>query len=92
MLLFFIPYFWNFVLVKECRDECASGMQLGIEGECEACPKGMYRSQGVEPACVPCPQGRTTPKLAASTVEECTLPVCPPGTFLWIFDLRDCMQ
>lgn len=64
---------------KECRDECGSGMQLALEGQCEPCPRGTYRTQGVEAACQPCPTGRTTPKLGAATVEECSLPVCTPG-------------
>ncbi|XP_052128948.1 sushi, von Willebrand factor type A, EGF and pentraxin domain-containing protein 1 [Frankliniella occidentalis] len=67
---------------EECRDECSSGMQLAVEGKCEPCPRGTYRTQGVQAACQACPQGRTTPKLGAAAVEECSLPVCPPGTFL----------
>lgn len=67
---------------EECRDECESGMQLGGDGRCEPCPRGTYRSQGVQPACQACPLGRTTPKVGASSVEECSLPVCLPGTYL----------
>ncbi|XP_046990617.1 sushi, von Willebrand factor type A, EGF and pentraxin domain-containing protein 1 [Schistocerca americana] len=67
---------------EECRDECGSGMQLGVEGKCEACPRGTYRTQGVQAACAACPLGRTTPQPGAATVEECSLPVCPPGTHL----------
>lgn len=66
----------------ECRDECSSGQQLGGDGRCEPCPRGTYRSQGVQPACAACPLGRTTPKVGASSVEECSLPVCSPGTYL----------
>uniref|UniRef100_A0A1A9UCN5 Uncharacterized protein n=1 Tax=Glossina austeni TaxID=7395 RepID=A0A1A9UCN5_GLOAU len=67
---------------KECRDECISGLQLGIDGHCEPCPRGTYRSQGVQPSCTACPLGRTTPKVGAKSVEECTLPVCSPGSYL----------
>lgn len=67
------------VSVKECRDECGSGQQLGFDGKCEACPRGTYRTQGIQAACQSCPLGRTTPKSGASTVEECSLPVCTPG-------------
>lgn len=71
------------VSVKECRDECGSGMQLGVDGKCEPCPRGTYRTQGtVQAACQSCPLGRTTPKGGASTIEECSLPVCTPGTYL----------
>lgn len=37
---------------------------------------------GVQAACHGCPTGRTTHRPGAATVEECTLPVCQPGTFL----------
>lgn len=57
-------------------------MQLASEGECELCPRGTYRTQGVEPACQKCPSGRTTPKIGATTIEECSLPVCSPGIIL----------
>ncbi|XP_073822904.1 sushi, von Willebrand factor type A, EGF and pentraxin domain-containing protein uif isoform X2 [Musca autumnalis] len=67
---------------KECRDECSSGQQLGIDGRCEPCPRGTFRAQGVQPSCAACPLGRTTPKVGAKSVEECTLPVCSPGTYL----------
>ncbi|XP_063243609.1 sushi, von Willebrand factor type A, EGF and pentraxin domain-containing protein 1 isoform X2 [Bacillus rossius redtenbacheri] len=70
------------VSVEECRDECGSGMQLAVEGRCEPCPRGTYRMQGVQAACQACPLGRTTPRVGAASVEECSLPVCPPGTFL----------
>ncbi|XP_073992974.1 sushi, von Willebrand factor type A, EGF and pentraxin domain-containing protein uif isoform X1 [Rhodnius prolixus] len=66
----------------ECRDECGSGLQLGLEGQCDPCPRGTYRSQGVEAACQSCPAGRTTARTGAATVEECSLPVCQPGSFL----------
>lgn len=66
----------------ECRDECTSGMQLGADGKCELCPKGTYRAQGVQSACQACPLGRTTPKVGSTAVEECSLPVCSPGTYL----------
>ena len=31
------------VSADECREECADGKQLGIDGNCEACPIGTYR-------------------------------------------------
>ncbi|XP_050541159.1 sushi, von Willebrand factor type A, EGF and pentraxin domain-containing protein 1 [Daktulosphaira vitifoliae] len=67
---------------EECRDECADGMHLGAEGECEPCPRGTYRTQGVEPACQQCPTGRTTKQSGSSTIEECSLPICVPGFYL----------
>lgn len=69
------------IFVQECRDECASGMQLALQGDCEPCPRGTFRTQGVESACQSCPVGRTTPKTGATTVEECSLPICSPGNY-----------
>ncbi|XP_071439306.1 uncharacterized protein uif isoform X2 [Hetaerina americana] len=70
------------VSVEECRDECSSGMQLGVDGRCEPCPRGTYRTRGVHAACQACPLGRTTAKLGAAAIQECSLPVCLPGTYL----------
>nr|CAD7258137.1 unnamed protein product [Timema shepardi] len=67
---------------KECYDECGSGMQLALEGTCEPCPRGTYKAQGVQVSCQACPLGRITPKLGSVSIEECSLPVCPPGTYL----------
>lgn len=79
------------VSVKECRDECGSGMQLAFDGKCEPCPRGTYRTQGIQSACQGCPIGRTTTKTGSITVEECSLPVCNPGTFL-NGTLNSCVQ
>ncbi|CAH1282118.1 unnamed protein product [Diabrotica balteata] len=70
------------VSIKECRDECGNGLQLGIDGKCEPCPRGTYRTQGIESACQMCPLDYTTQKTGAVTREECSLPVCKPGTYL----------
>ncbi|XP_072385212.1 uncharacterized protein uif isoform X2 [Diabrotica undecimpunctata] len=70
------------VSIKECRDECSNGLQLGIDGKCEPCPRGTYRTQGIESACQMCPLDYTTQKNGAVTREECSLPVCKPGTYL----------
>lgn len=67
---------------EECRDECGSGQQLAVEGKCEPCPRGTYRTQGVQASCQACPIGRTTPNMGSAAVEECSLPVCEPGTHL----------
>lgn len=78
-------YYYNSLSIffhQECRDECGSGMQLAIDGKCEPCPRGTYRTQGIQAACLSCPLGRTTPKLGAASIEECSLPICPPGTYL----------
>ncbi|CAG9863735.1 unnamed protein product [Phyllotreta striolata] len=70
------------VSIKECRDECSNGQQLGVDGKCESCPRGTFRTQGVQSVCQTCPLGTTTQKSGAVTVEECSLPVCSPGWYL----------
>jgi hypothetical protein len=64
----------------ECRDECPSGQQLSSEGICVPCPRGSFRTQGMHPACISCPHERTTQSTGANAVEDCTLPICRPGT------------
>ncbi|XP_071520140.1 uncharacterized protein uif isoform X2 [Panulirus ornatus] len=67
---------------SECREECESGLQLGMTGPCEPCPRGTYRTKGIHAACVRCPADRTTLGPGASSLEECSLPICIAGTFL----------
>ncbi|XP_076035426.1 sushi, von Willebrand factor type A, EGF and pentraxin domain-containing protein uif [Oratosquilla oratoria] len=67
---------------SECREECESGQQLGASGACEPCPRGSYRTKGLHAACVRCSEDRTTEGEGASSVEECSLPICIAGTFL----------
>ncbi|KAK3869849.1 hypothetical protein Pcinc_024872 [Petrolisthes cinctipes] len=67
---------------SECREECESGLQLGQTGPCEPCPRGTYRTKGIHAACVRCPTDRTTLGPGASSIEECSLPICIAGTFL----------
>lgn len=76
---------------EECRDECGSGQQLAVEGKCEPCPRGTYRTQGVQASCQACPLGRTTPNMGSAAIEECSLPVCEPGTHL-NGTLNECIQ
>lgn len=67
---------------SECREECESGLQLGKTGPCEPCPRGTYRTKGIHAACIRCPEDRTTLGPGASSLEECSLPICIAGTFL----------
>ncbi|OXA46315.1 Signal peptide, CUB and EGF-like domain-containing protein 2 [Folsomia candida] len=72
----------------ECRDECSNGQQLSSEGVCVPCPRGTYRTQGIHPACVSCPHERTTQSTGATNVDDCTLPICRPGSYLNTTDNR----
>ncbi|XP_042883171.1 sushi, von Willebrand factor type A, EGF and pentraxin domain-containing protein 1-like isoform X2 [Penaeus japonicus] len=67
---------------SECREECESGLQLGATGPCEPCPRGTYRTKGIHSSCIRCPADRTTQGPGASSLEECSLPICIAGTFL----------
>lgn len=66
----------------ECRDECSSGQELSSEGICVPCKRGTFRTQGIHPACVSCPIERTTQSTGATAIEDCTLPICRPGTYM----------
>ena len=66
----------------ECREECADGKQLGIDGNCEACPLGSYRTKGLHLACERCPNGFTTSRSGATNQGDCSLPICQPGSYL----------
>ncbi len=66
----------------ECREACPDGKQLGMDGNCESCPLGTYRSKGLHLACERCPDGFTTARSGATTRGDCSLPICQPGTFL----------
>ncbi|XP_063614589.1 sushi, von Willebrand factor type A, EGF and pentraxin domain-containing protein 1-like isoform X2 [Penaeus indicus] len=70
------------VSASECREECESGLQLGTTGPCEPCPRGTYRTKGIHSSCIRCPADRTTQGPGASSLEECSLPICIAGTYL----------
>lgn len=70
------------VSAAECRDDCPSGEQLGSDGGCEPCPRGTWRATGVSAACLSCPLGTTTPLGGATSSDQCSLPVCKPGSYL----------
>lgn len=66
---------------QECREECAAGLNLSINGNCEPCPQGTYRPRGT-PTCVKCPPGRTTASVSSVRQEQCSLEVCKQGYYL----------
>jgi len=70
------------VTVEECKSECADGEQLSLDNTCQPCARGTYRTRGAQPACVACPGGTTTLGTGSSVTDDCSLPVCQPGTFL----------
>jgi len=66
---------------SECLDVCPDGTDLTTTGGCTVCQRGTYRTQGVHSRCQQCPAGFITPTTRARTVEECTIPDCPAGSF-----------
>ncbi|CAL4150116.1 unnamed protein product [Meganyctiphanes norvegica] len=78
---------------SECREECESGLQLDAQGNCEPCPRGQYRTKGIHASCLKCPESRTTLSKGASSMEECSIPVCVAGTFLsTINNVAECLK
>ncbi|XP_067122803.1 uncharacterized protein [Centruroides vittatus] len=66
---------------QECREECAAGLNLSINGNCEPCPQGTYRPRGT-PTCLKCPEGLTTASVSSVRQEQCSLEVCKQGHYL----------
>jgi len=67
---------------SDCRPDCENGHQLSINGECETCPLGQYRTRGLHRGCQDCPANRTTSSAGSISEEDCNLPVCVPGQYL----------
>jgi len=70
------------ISASECRPDCQDGYQLSINGECERCPIGSYRTQGIERGCKECPVGRTTGGSDSKSLADCNLPICIAGQYL----------
>merc|ERR1712158_169831 len=66
----------------ECRDDCPDGQQLSFTGECETCPVGTYRTQGLHRGCQNCQSGRTSLRPGSTSEADCSVPVCIAGQFL----------
>jgi len=67
---------------EECRPDCEDGQQLGFAGECEVCPRGTYRTQGLDRGCQACQPDRTTSRSGSTSEADCNLPICIPGQYL----------
>merc|ERR1712158_126553 len=65
-----------------CRDDCPDGQQLSFTGECETCPVGTYRTQGLHRGCQNCQSGRTSLRPGSTSEADCSVPVCVAGQFL----------
>ncbi|GAB6028275.1 hypothetical protein CHUAL_002455 [Chamberlinius hualienensis] len=68
--------------IQECREDCGSGQEIGLSGNCEPCRQGFYRTKGKSIGCVPCPDETTTVELGSVSIADCVLPKCKAGTHL----------
>ncbi|XP_037073315.1 sushi, von Willebrand factor type A, EGF and pentraxin domain-containing protein 1-like [Pollicipes pollicipes] len=67
---------------KDCTAACESGQQLALDNTCQPCPRGTYRAADAQQTCSLCPEGTTTATTGSTISDDCSLPVCQPGTFL----------
>ncbi|KAK2185269.1 hypothetical protein NP493_241g05033 [Ridgeia piscesae] len=65
----------------QCFDQCPSGSQLTLVGDCVICEIGTYRKKGKQAVCTPCESGRTTPGEGGKGKEACSLVICPAGKY-----------
>lgn len=72
---------------NQCYEVCPDGTQISNNG-CMDCPRGFYRTRGLQTNCVQCPLGtnNTAPNVTLSTkstrVEDCIVPDCQAGYYI----------
>ncbi|KAK3591334.1 hypothetical protein CHS0354_028441 [Potamilus streckersoni] len=70
------------ISINDCIEICRSGLQYTSNGQCDACPRGTYRTSGVGViTCQNCPNGFITLGTSASFISECSIAACSPGTY-----------
>lgn len=72
----------------ECKPQCKAGYQLSINGQCEPCAIGQYRTSSMS-GCESCPSENTTANLGSTSIKDCNLKICSAGYFLNT-TLNDC--
>merc|ERR1712024_397600 len=68
----------NALSKDECRDDCPDGQQLSFTGECETCPVGTYRTQGLHRGCQNCQSGRTSLRPGSTSEADCSVQSVSP--------------
>ncbi|XP_031554183.1 sushi, von Willebrand factor type A, EGF and pentraxin domain-containing protein 1-like [Actinia tenebrosa] len=62
--------------VTQCYDACKPGeyahVTTGGAVTCLACPIGSYQPKALSKSCLKCPQGKTTSRVGASALEDCS--------------------
>jgi len=66
---------------EECRPQCKPGYQLSVNGLCEPCGIGTYRTESMS-SCEQCPLEVTTATVGSTSINDCNLRMCPPGHYL----------
>ncbi|KAL8565044.1 hypothetical protein ACOMHN_003420 [Nucella lapillus] len=70
-----------------CANVCDLGQEIREDGRCQPCPRGSYQHSRDTPVCQPCPYGRTTARVGATALKDCSVVVCQLG-HRWLPDNR----
>lgn len=71
---------------------CPAGRQLGADGSCGLCPTGYFREFNPNvTSCQACPSGYTTPGDGSVAAANCSVVLCPPGSYRNQLD-NTCLQ
>ncbi|KAK3584839.1 hypothetical protein CHS0354_005697 [Potamilus streckersoni] len=69
----------------DCVSLCVAGEQYNDSTrKCDKCPRGFYKATDgniQNRKCVPCPSGKTTVTTGSSSLEDCKLAICHPGSY-----------
>uniref|UniRef100_A0A914X826 EGF-like domain-containing protein n=1 Tax=Plectus sambesii TaxID=2011161 RepID=A0A914X826_9BILA len=68
--------------LDHCVENCPPGEQHSLDGQtCEKCRPSYYKEKDAV-ICSRCPDGSTTEGEGATKITDCSMPLCPAGTFL----------
>ncbi|VDN05525.1 unnamed protein product [Thelazia callipaeda] len=78
---------------SDCSVTCGAGMSMNTQSECVECAQGKYRPENsIESRCTPCPNFFTTPHNGSISSTDCTVPNCPPGTYINSISPSGCLS
>uniref|UniRef100_A0A0K0DL67 Ephrin_rec_like domain-containing protein n=1 Tax=Angiostrongylus cantonensis TaxID=6313 RepID=A0A0K0DL67_ANGCA len=77
-----VPIYLNSTRIEHCLEKCFPGWQRSLDGSrCEPCAVGSFKSKE-DSVCMLCPSGWTTLNKASKHLNDCSIKICYPGTFL----------
>uniref|UniRef100_A0A158PIE0 EGF-like domain-containing protein n=1 Tax=Angiostrongylus costaricensis TaxID=334426 RepID=A0A158PIE0_ANGCS len=77
-----VPLYLNSTRIEHCLEKCSPGWQRSLDGSrCEPCALGSFKSKE-DSVCMLCPSGWTTLNKASKHLNDCSIKICYPGTFL----------